>query len=372
MQTITAFTRDTATARRLIAQGLVTPFADLQQAAQTLIGVQAQILSAAALALAGRTAQTTAADVTAALFGTRSLVRLWGQRHTLHLYAAADWPLIYAAQADRLTYFEREAQQNGQSPAAYHALLLQVAELLRARGTLGRSDLRSAGLPLDDAHLNGWGGIFSDLVRRGLACHAESDGEARMAHRDVWLPDLAWDPPTSDAANCALIRRYLQAFGPADAHDIAAWRGRPLREVRRWLALLADELEPVTIEGRPALMPAADTVTALPAAAELPPLLLGRFDQLLLAYADKTTFLDAAHQQAVRRPAGHLEATIWEHGRVIGTWRSDRRPDGLLVTLRPFRRFTRRQLSSYEQLAERVAQLVGLTPAGVQLEHRDE
>jgi hypothetical protein len=372
VQTFTAYTRETAAVRRLTAQGLVTPFGDLTQAAQTLIGVQAQMLPAAALALALRTAQLTAADVHTALFAARSLIRLWGQRHTLHLYAAADWPLIYAAQADQPTYFAREAQQRGESLNEYQQLLSAVAALLRERGILGRSDLRGAGLPLTAAHLNGWGGVFSDLARRGLACHAEAGSEARMAHREYWLPELEWHPPTTDAANCELLRRYLHAFGPADAHDIALWRGRPLRDVRRWLAMIGDELLPVSVDGRPALLLQQDAQVPTAAAAELPPLLLGRFDQLLLAYADRTTFLAAEHQRAVRRPAGHLEATIWQHGRVIGTWRSDRRTDGLLVTLRPFRRLTRRQLRDYERLAARIAQLVGLPLAVVQQEHSDE
>ena len=33
--------------------------------------------------------------------------------------------------------------------------------------------------------------------------------EGKFAHREVWLPDLKWDPPTSAAANQDFARRYL-------------------------------------------------------------------------------------------------------------------------------------------------------------------
>jgi hypothetical protein len=326
---------------RLLGQGLRRPFAGPEQAASAVAGIQAQILPAAGLALACRTAPDFSADDLARLlYGQRRLIKLWGQRGTLHLYPSAEWPLIHAAIGGALTGWEQAAERRGVDFAAEQALIAQVAELLRERGTLGRSDLRASGLPLGADHLSGWGGVFAILVRRGLACHAEPlAGEARLAHREHWLPELAWELPEREAANAALARRYFAASGPASLRDLAYWRGRTMAEARRWLDALAPELEEVRVDGVPQLV----LRSQLDALAERPPapdgwpvLLLPRFDTLMLTHREKGHLVAPEHYARVWRPAGHIEATLLVRGRIAGTWRYDWRGGGLAITIAPF------------------------------------
>jgi uncharacterized protein YcaQ len=342
MTTTLALTPAQARWHRLARQGLRTPLAGPEAVARALVGVQAQILPAAGLALWNRARAFTAADLARLLYAERSLVKLWGQRGTLHLYPSADWPLLYGAHADTGTYWERKAARQGAGLDDHEALVAAVAALLRERACVGRSDLRLAGLPLAAEHLSGWGGIFAVLVRRGLACHAEPrDGEARMAHRERWLPDLAWAPPPPEAANVELARRYLGAYGPATLQDLAYWRGRGVAEARRWAAALGDDLAPVSVGGAPMLALRAalpDPSVAPPAPDGWPVRLLGRFDPLLLAPKDKGDLVDAASYARVWRPAGHIEATLLVAGRLAGTWRYDWRGGGLAITIEPFKR----------------------------------
>lgn len=338
--------------------GLLATFGDAVAAATHLAGVQAQMLPAAGLALWNRVPEFTAAQLDHLLYHERSLVRLWGQRGTLHLYAATDWPLIYAAQADRATYWEQEALREGWDPAAYEAFIARVARWLAEHETMGRNDLRRLAPEIDDRHLSGWGGIFAILTRRGLACHAAPNGgEARMAHRLRWRPDLAWDPPPSEEANAELIRRYLAAFGPATLADLTAWRGRTQVEMKRWLALLGDEVVKVTVAGKPAwwLQSQLARLNSLPEPGDLPPRLLGRFDPLLLATRDRSWLVDAVGYKQVWRPAGHVEATIVVAGRIAGTWRYDWRGSALVVTLRPFGALPAATRTQLERLAAGVA-----------------
>lgn len=324
---------------RLRRSGLVDPFASPEAAASALVGVQAQILPAAGLALWNRTDDLTYARLDDLLHGRRSLVKLWGQRHTLHLYPSREWPLIIGALAGQRTWWERRLDPR--EVDGYRATLARVAELLRARGTLGRSDLRAADLDLDENHLSPWGGIFADLVRRGLACHAGQVGnERRFAHREHWLPELEWNPPPREPANLELVRRYLRAYGPATSNDFAHWRGLArVSDARQWFAALGDEIAEVTVGGKPLVARRAD----LDALHEAPPppeawpvRLLARFDPLLLAHKDKGWIVDQASYSRVWRPAGHIEATLLEHGRVAGTWRYDRKAGGLVVSVFPF------------------------------------
>ncbi|MBE7550737.1 MAG: winged helix DNA-binding domain-containing protein [Anaerolineales bacterium] len=325
---------------RLRRSGLVEPLASPEAAAAALAGVQAQILPAAGLALWNRTTGLTYPAFDDLLHRRRSLVKLWGQRHTLHLYPSHEWPLIHGALAGRLTWWERQAVKNGIDPATYRATIVRLAALLQERGTLGRSDLRAAELDLDEEHFSSWGGIFASLVREGHACHAGQVGnEGRFAHREYWLPDLAWNPPPALEANAELARRYLAVYGPATVQDLAYWRGASVSEARRWLAALSDEVTEVEGEGQALLALRAD----IEVLHETPPLreawpvrLLYRFDPLLLGVKEKSWVVDPAHYSRVWRPAGHIEGTVLEHGRIVGTWRYDWKGRDLAVSVFPF------------------------------------
>lgn len=75
---------------RMARQSLLTPMAGAAEVARWLAGVQAQILPAAGLALWNRARPFTADTLARQLYAGRSLVKLWGQRGTLHLYPSKD------------------------------------------------------------------------------------------------------------------------------------------------------------------------------------------------------------------------------------------------------------------------------------------
>lgn len=349
---------------RLRRSGLVEPLASPEAAASALAGVQAQILPAAGLALWNRTTGLTYPAFDDLLHRQRTLVKLWGQRHTLHLYPSHEWPLIHGALAGRLTWWERQAVKNGVDPTAYRATLEHLAGLLRERGTLGRSDLRASDLELDEEHFSSWGGIFASLVREGHACHAGQVGnEGRFAHRELWLPDLVWNPPPSLEANSELARRYLAVYGPATVQDLAYWRGASVSEARRWLAALGDEVTEVDVEGQTLLAIRSDVemLHETPPAREAWPVrLLYRFDALLLGVKEKSWIVDPVYYNRVWRPAGHIEGSVLDHGRISGTWRYDWKGRGLVVSVSPFDSWPQHVQTAAESHAAGVAGFFGV------------
>lgn len=356
---------------RLRRSGLVEPFASPEEAANKLVGVQAQILPAAGLALWNRTLGLTHERYVCLLYEERTLVKLWGQRSTLHLYGSFDWALICAALSEQQTWWERKIEQRGGDVAAYHGLIGQIEGLLRAEGTLGRSDLRAAtDLPLTDWHLSSWGGIFVDLVRQGYACHAPRKGsEGRFAHREHWLPDLAWHPPSTEEANIELTRRYLHTYGPATAQDLAYWRGTRLSQARKWLSTLDNELMKVSL-GQTDKLALKRDLEALqqpaPPREAWPIRMLYRFDPLLLPHKDKSWLIEMEQHKRVWRKAGHIEGTLLEHGRIIGTWRYKRTKSRLTITLSPFAPLPAHVQRAIEQEAQGVADFFGLPLTALQ------
>ena len=325
---------------RLRQSGLVKPFGDMETAVSTLAGIQAQILPAAAISLWNRTEGLTYARFEELLFEERSLVKLWGQRGTLHLYASKEWPLFYGMMSEQMTWGEKQVVKSGTSLESYRATLAELAEVLRQQPTLGRSDLRASDLNLSEDHFSSWGGIFRDLVYRGYACHAYRVGsEGKFAHRENWLPNLKWTPPPFDAANIEITWRHLHAYGPATVQDIAYWRGTAQRNVKKWLKTLGEAVVEVEVEGQPmlALILDVEKMQATPPPAEAWPIhMLYRFEPILLGHKDKSWIIDMDFYKRVWRPAGHIEGIVLDHGRVVANWRYERKESGLAVTVWPF------------------------------------
>src|SRR5215211_204965 len=88
-------TWNVASARRLARSQLIDRAAEATPAAiaTLLCGVHAQILSAAELSIGRRIQGATRMDVRRALWDERSLVKTFGPRGTVHLFAANDLPM---------------------------------------------------------------------------------------------------------------------------------------------------------------------------------------------------------------------------------------------------------------------------------------
>ena len=163
-QTPIPVTLDQVRRFRLIRSGLLQPFADPQAAAADLMGIQAQILPAAGVALWNRTRGLTHDRFEQLLYDERTLVKLWGQRGTLHLYPSGDWPLVCAMISGAKSWWGRTAEKENRYDD-YDRLVESVAIELRRRETMGRSDLRTGDLATPPPTQEG-----PTVRRRGALC----------------------------------------------------------------------------------------------------------------------------------------------------------------------------------------------------------
>src|SRR2546421_2146466 len=70
---------------------------DVVGAVRRTAGIQAQVMSAAELALCTRVEGLSAQEIKSAILQDRTLVKTWAMRATLHLLATSDLPLYAAA-----------------------------------------------------------------------------------------------------------------------------------------------------------------------------------------------------------------------------------------------------------------------------------
>ncbi|MGV9539978.1 DNA glycosylase AlkZ-like family protein [Nocardia beijingensis] len=294
-----------------------------------LCGVQAQVTSAAELAVALRGTKPESGALVRAL-DDGALMKTWAMRGTLHALlpemAAAVLALIGSART-----WEKPAWQKtfGASPAEVAALTEAVAEVLDA-AVLTREELVEALVSAPEFHRlgeelrSGWGALLKPLAWQGALCHGPARGTkvtfTSPAHLVRDWPGL----PEPDAAAPAAILGYLGAYGPATPETFDAWLTRgSLRKttLRRWFADLGDLITEIDVEGRRAFLP-TDQVDALAAAAPSATVhLLGAFDQYVLGPGTgDTDLLPAAHRAKVSRAAGWISPIVVVGGRIAGVW----------------------------------------------------
>jgi hypothetical protein len=275
---------------------------------ERLVGVQAQWPPAPYVGIWTRTTNFRR-DTLEGRLKTGAVVKATVMRQTLHLVTPRDYALIRSAQSETNFPWESEtAKCLAPSVRAFAAggpvtTTEALAHLEREHGLTGLTARRAWRAARMRAHL--------------LHHHETALWNGRPEGRFVALEDPEGHDPTE--ARAELLRRYLAAFGPASRRDIVAWSMMHVPEIQRAL----DRLEPLRRfrdeHGRElfdvARAPLPDAETPAPVR------FLPKWDNVLLAFADRTRVLPEQHRKTVIRMNGDVAQTFLVDGFVAGTWR---------------------------------------------------
>jgi hypothetical protein len=287
---------------RLAAQRLTPAMAaaDVTAAARAVVGVQAQDVRAAGLALRSRVPGLRRADV-----DDSGLVRTWTVRGTVHLIDPSDWPWLHAVVGSRnRAHFDMEMRKRGDHDAAV-GMLDDIVAVLRDR-------------PLDRS------GLLRELAARGHPGLGQRSINVLMPWAAAQglvagLPDgryRAAEPPATvdtELALATLAHRYLAGYGPAAEADLASWSGLPLRTARRALAALGH----TEAAGELRALPGTLGATTPPAP---PALLLAAFDTTMLGYRTRAPLVATRDDRHILPGGGMLRPAVLIDGLAAGTW----------------------------------------------------
>jgi len=304
--TLRELNRATLARQLLLERKRLSPKAVIER----LVGMQAQWPSAPYVGIWTRTTSFRREALEREL-ARASVVKANVMRQTLHVVARRDYALLRAALSET-NFPEQSAVAKRLAPSA-RALASDgpvttaeaLAHLEREHGLTG-VDARRA-----------WRGT---RVRAHLLHHHETAlWHARPEGRFVALEEPEAHVPVE--ARAEILRRYLAAFGPASLRDIVAWSMMHVPELQRAL----DRLEPLRRfrdeKGRELLdvprAPLPDPDTPAPVR------FLPKWDNVLLAFADRTRVLPEQYRKMVIRMNGDVAQTFLVDGFVAGIWRVD-------------------------------------------------
>lgn len=330
---------------RLSQHGLSPRFSsqDFMQAVTRTAGIQAQVMSAAELAVCTRVEGLSPYDVQAAIFQDHTLVRTWAMRGTLHFLAARELPLYIAARdwqhtASWSAYFA----EFGLSRAQQEAFLLAVPHVLE-QGPLTRLQLADAlakhvgvARVRDLILSSSWGSPLKPSAYRGDLCFGPGQGKTvTFMNPRVWIGQ--WQAVEPEQALQDIARRYLQAYGPATSDDFAFWWGCGKTLAKKLFQSITGELEEVEVEGWRAFalratLPLMQSVEPVEAVHLLP-----LFDAYTIGVPrDCEPLLSAAYKRQVFNLQGWTFAVILVNGSIQGVWQSTIRRSHTVVKVNLF------------------------------------
>jgi hypothetical protein len=277
-----------------------------------LVGMQAQVPNAPYVGLWSRLKGFEPAEL-AGLITNRRAVRIALMRNTLHLVTADDCLTLRPIVQRLLTRAYKTADRTklDEIVAAGRAIL---DEQPRTNIELGR--LLQKKFPTHEPVILGY------AIRDNVAL-------VQIPPRGVWGQSLAatlttaesWlgRPLAESTAGEDLVRRYLRAFGPASLADVAAWSG--LAGLKATLEALRPELRTFRDQRGHELFDVADGLLPRQSAAA-PVRFLPEFDNVLVAYADRSRIIPESHRQRVITALGRCAVLV--DGFVRALWRVER------------------------------------------------
>ncbi len=263
-------------------------------------------------------------------------------RGTLHLVTARDYPIFWEALRDMPTWY-------GEEHLEHASRLLPRVRALAESGALAHKD--AIALLVDEGHEEHEARrIFHALRRRAHLLHTHESALWTGRPSAVFRAYPEPEPLDVLAARTELVRRYLAAFGPASRADIADWSGLRVSD----FAVALEALEPLRRfrddNGRELLdlqrAPLPDPDTPAPVR------FLPKWDNVLLAHADRRRVLPDELRKTVIAKNGDVTQTFLVDGVVAGSWSYDKQGKVSLNPYAPLPRAARREVEAEAALLE--------------------
>jgi hypothetical protein len=361
---------DQASARRLERAGLVTPRSgEVTATVAAMVGAHAQVMSAAEVSVAMRTAGAVAADVRDALWVSRTLIKTYGPRGTVHLLPAADLPAWLGALSALPGNPNRHPDGIRLNAEQEAAVVDAVRETLSEGDALTAEELDEAVaarcgawaaepvIPAFSANQfwPRWRQSIAMAAHRGALCFGPNRGRKTT----YTSPGVA--PLSPEDGLAVVVRAYLTAYGPATPAHFAKWFGGSPSWGAKVFADLGDALTEVTFAGATAYVASGDT--GFPDTAPRGVRLLPYFDAYGVAGQPRDLLFPgrAAERALNRGQAGNFPILLVD-GEAAGVWHLKKSGRKAAVTVEALDELGGARLTELYAQVDRLGEILDVRP----------
>ncbi|MBV7533386.1 winged helix DNA-binding domain-containing protein [Chitinophaga sp. sic0106] len=314
-------------AQQLSHHGYKTP-----QALVAYMGpMQAQDYHAGKYAIGTRLPAATLPAVEKAIHQAK-IIRTWVFRGTLHLMVPEDIRWMTALVKDRLQQRLKAPETALDVDAAVYP---KIFKLLRSEMKGGRQLLKSEIEELITRHKFSKNYMMYLLQRaslEGIICHGPLKGKQfTFTLLDEWSPGT--NAVSAEAALGMLATRFFTSHGPATVADFMTYGGITLKEANVGLEIARPSLECITLDKSVYWC----SKGLQQSAGQVPPaLLLPAFDEILVAYKDRSAMTPDAHKGKAMTSNGIFHPIMLLNGQLAGLWKRTIVKDCVDIELQPF------------------------------------
>jgi hypothetical protein len=288
------------------------------EAVRRVVALQAQEAASPYIALWNRLADFDAADLDAA-FADRTVVKASLIRITLHAVHADDYPAFHSAMLSSLrgsSLNDARYTSTGLTTADADALVPHLVAFASQPRSKAEIETHIGTQLAERNHPRAWWA----LRRFAPLHHAPTGGPWSFGTKSSYVAAGNASPLTPEEAVRHLLRRYLEAFGPASAADFAQFTILRRPVVKQALEALSGQLNEHQGPDGTTLYDVADGLLPdenVPAPARLLPM----WDSILLAYSDRSRVIPPEYRRRIIHQNGDLLPTLLVDGYVAGVWR---------------------------------------------------
>ncbi|MGB2580012.1 hypothetical protein AAIR98_001931 [Elusimicrobium simillimum] len=309
---------------RLKKSGLAVPHESAADCAVRLFGVQSQFQQFSEISIFNRV-QNITEDSLAALFDSRDIIKLWGQRNTVHLFHKNDWKYVSAAYGNRNNFVTNFFKDNMES-------LKKGVGAIDRHGALKPLTKRDISEILNDAipHVTHEYRDYAFILKATLEGilfavparpHIKEYDHVSKVFKAKEIKEFK-QLKQADAIKY-IMQNYFTHYAPASFKDFLHWSGLTKKEAEPVFNKLKKDLAVFEYNKTPYYMFKDDEdIKILKNKTNKSVVrLLGKFDPLMVSFSDKTWAMPKDKFKHVWRPAAHVEAVVIAGQKVAGTWR---------------------------------------------------
>ena len=295
--------------QRLYNNGLNRTFKDAAQVSKNLLGVQSQLHYYAMIAIFNRTKNQTIKKIA----NNENILKGWGQRTTHHLYNKEDFATI-------------NQNFSGASlwPLAHinnpNEVINTIKEFTDNRDTFTKEDLMNLFPSSLHTTLNVWSALIILGCTQGLMYVEvmEDNTKRYRSSKDI----------SSESKDLSyIIKQYFTYYGPATIQDFSHWSGLPQKDFIKNFNTIKDDLICTEEVYFSTFKPTKKRISY--------PIMLGKFDPLLVSYKDKSWILGEHDSSIIWRKAAHVEGVIIDKTGLIATWHYTIKGKQIIFNIKP-------------------------------------
>ncbi len=317
---------------RFINNGLVNHFATVDDCVKSQLGVQAQYTNSALMAILLRTQDDITVDD---IYNAENIIRAWVHRVTVHIIDKADFLSINQLRRFKKCWVHEYLQRDG---IDYRHVLDYIDSLEYADGIPSKA--------LSEMIKNKFGRSANDWSRSLILANINERIYGKMAKGGVVYKKFDADYSERQSWH-AIFERYLKTYGPATLSDFSHWSGVGS-------TILSQQISTNQINYFQDNNKIYYYINNANGKVEYP-IILSKFDPLLVAYKDKSWILGDIDAKTIWRKAGQIEAVIVAESGIIATWRMKCGANSAAVTVMPIRKISKKMITEIEAKFKRLA-----------------